>query len=144
MSALRYFTGKPCKRGHIAERTVSNKTCCECSRIRNSEFQKAYPEVSRASGARWRKKNSAHVKAKYALSNRKARGQTEAPTRPMPEQCERVGCARSGVLCEDHEKTTGRFRGWLCPQCNLGIVLLGDGAVGAAGALAYLEERRVA
>jgi len=27
-----YFTGKPCKRGHISERFVSNHTCVECSR----------------------------------------------------------------------------------------------------------------
>jgi 5-methylcytosine-specific restriction endonuclease McrA len=27
-----YFTGLSCKRGHIAERRVSNNTCCECDR----------------------------------------------------------------------------------------------------------------
>ena len=26
----RYFTGKPCKHGHIAERYTGNKTCCVC------------------------------------------------------------------------------------------------------------------
>jgi hypothetical protein len=29
----RYFTGKPCGRGHIAERTVSDSHCCECTRL---------------------------------------------------------------------------------------------------------------
>jgi hypothetical protein len=29
----RYFTGKPCKHGHIAERKVSKSTCVECSRL---------------------------------------------------------------------------------------------------------------
>jgi hypothetical protein len=28
-----YFTGKPCKRGHVAERFVSTYTCVECSRV---------------------------------------------------------------------------------------------------------------
>ena len=28
-----YFTGKPCKHGHIAERGVDNGTCRDCSRI---------------------------------------------------------------------------------------------------------------
>lgn len=28
----RYFTGRPCKRGHIAERFVSNGRCVECAR----------------------------------------------------------------------------------------------------------------
>jgi hypothetical protein len=26
----RYFTGKPCKRGHVVERYTSSKTCCKC------------------------------------------------------------------------------------------------------------------
>lgn len=28
-----YFTGKPCKRGHISERGVNTKVCRECSRL---------------------------------------------------------------------------------------------------------------
>lgn len=26
----RYYTGKPCKRGHDSERYVANGTCCQC------------------------------------------------------------------------------------------------------------------
>lgn len=29
--AARYFTGLPCKHGHVAERTTANKTCLVCS-----------------------------------------------------------------------------------------------------------------
>ena len=29
-----YFTGKPCKHGHVAERQVANATCVECERAR--------------------------------------------------------------------------------------------------------------
>ena len=28
--AARYFTGVPCKHGHVAERYVASKTCCAC------------------------------------------------------------------------------------------------------------------
>ena len=35
-----YFTGKPCKRGHVVERFASNKNCRECLRIRNRERTK--------------------------------------------------------------------------------------------------------
>ena len=41
----KYFTGKPCKNGHIAERFLSGYTCLECSRdqqLRSSEYRKAY------------------------------------------------------------------------------------------------------
>ena len=30
LGLLRYFTGKPCYRGHMAERLVSNRGCLEC------------------------------------------------------------------------------------------------------------------
>jgi 5-methylcytosine-specific restriction endonuclease McrA len=33
----RYFTGDPCKHGHVAERNVSTRICCECARIRAAE-----------------------------------------------------------------------------------------------------------
>lgn len=36
----RYFTGKPCKHGHVVERLVKNKTCITCSHI-SSETSKA-------------------------------------------------------------------------------------------------------
>ena len=35
-----YYTGKPCKHGHISERFASNKNCRECLRIRNRERTK--------------------------------------------------------------------------------------------------------
>lgn len=30
----RYFTGKPCTYGHITERQVNSRICCECNRLR--------------------------------------------------------------------------------------------------------------
>jgi len=32
---LRYFTGKPCKHGHVAERLLSNRECVVCARLRD-------------------------------------------------------------------------------------------------------------
>jgi len=50
---VRYFTGKPCIRGHISERFVSTKTCvaCGCENIRrwkaeNPEKAKAFKQAS--------------------------------------------------------------------------------------------------
>lgn len=39
MKSPRYFTGKPCKRGHVAERYVSTRTCVECADERCREWQ---------------------------------------------------------------------------------------------------------
>lgn len=35
----RYFTGKPCVKGHIAERKVGNGCCTECSKILTKEWR---------------------------------------------------------------------------------------------------------
>ncbi|KAA1013015.1 HNH endonuclease [Paraburkholderia panacisoli] len=43
-----YFTGKPCKYGHVAECQTVNYTCCECNRIKKSAQYKADLEKSRA------------------------------------------------------------------------------------------------
>ncbi|MBD9542914.1 HNH endonuclease [Ensifer sp. ENS04] len=43
----RYFTGKPCKHGHVAPRITSNRRCSECSRLARSK---------------WGEENEAHVK----------------------------------------------------------------------------------
>jgi len=38
----RYFTGKPCKHGHIAERDVANGNCRECVKLKKSDADKRY------------------------------------------------------------------------------------------------------
>jgi hypothetical protein len=43
----RYFTGKPCKRGHVCERLVSNRACLECDCERILERYAANPEKYR-------------------------------------------------------------------------------------------------
>ena len=39
-----YFTGKPCKHGHLSNRKTSNHECCECSRARNRDWFKNNPD----------------------------------------------------------------------------------------------------
>jgi hypothetical protein len=47
-----YFTGKPCKHGHVVERLVHNKNCVECRRACNATNQR-----------RWRRDNPEHWKS---------------------------------------------------------------------------------
>jgi hypothetical protein len=35
---LRYFTGKPCKQGHVAERLLSNRECVVCAKLRDVQW----------------------------------------------------------------------------------------------------------
>lgn len=69
----RYFTGKPCSRGHIAERQTSNYTCLECKKIADaSDFQK-HRKSRMEKSHQWKQSNPSkrrkHLKS-YYLKNR--------------------------------------------------------------------------
>lgn len=55
----RFFTGVPCKRGHIAERYTSIKSCVECARLLSAEFYKAHKDEVNARARIWARKNKA-------------------------------------------------------------------------------------
>ena len=38
--ATHYFTGKPCKRGHVAERYPNNGECVVCAKLRATKWKK--------------------------------------------------------------------------------------------------------
>ena len=61
MNAPKIWTGKPCKRGHIALRYAANKACLECIAIlENTEkkklLKKQYSEKNREKAATYGKK----------------------------------------------------------------------------------------
>lgn len=35
----RYFTGKPCRRGHVSERYAGNGNCCDCKKLRADAWE---------------------------------------------------------------------------------------------------------
>jgi hypothetical protein len=41
----RFFTGTPCRHGHLAQRYVSNTTCIACSVQHAAAWQRAHPEA---------------------------------------------------------------------------------------------------
>ncbi len=49
--------------------------------------------------------------------------------RPKPNKCEccgRLGTDSFRGICFDHDHKTGKFRGWICSECNLSIGFAGD------------------
>lgn len=129
-------------------------------RMRKLEIAKAYRErnkvVINARTAKWRKarrladpvaarecdrlareRNPEAARRASRESGRRAKG-LPAPPYPPPERCE--CCGRVMVKPHlDHCHLTGKFRGWLCGQCNQGLGLFGDTLAGARKAVAYLE-----
>jgi hypothetical protein len=71
-----YFTGKPCKRGHLANRLLSDRSCMECNPEKFKQLRReAYAanpdkerEVAKLRSREWRKLNPGHrnaLKSKY-------------------------------------------------------------------------------
>lgn len=60
--ASTYFTGKPCKHGHIAERYVANWTCVKCFSIRALAYQRKWrkekPEKQREYALKYSEKHN--------------------------------------------------------------------------------------
>lgn len=71
-----YYTGKPCRKGHVAQRRAINGCCTECEKEKNnSESRKAYMaqyadqnrDKIRKIASNWQKKNKGKVNANTAL-----------------------------------------------------------------------------
>jgi Recombination endonuclease VII len=104
----RYFTGKPCKNGHIAERRVIDRGCIPCNNEKARKWQSAHntPEKNR----KWNL-------AKYGPD-------TAIQYEILYEQQEGK-CASCGdfqpTLFVDHDHKLGKksgIRGLLCLWCN--------------------------
>lgn len=50
---VRYFTGKPCPHGHIAERYVAGRGCVACLKGHKTRWERANPEGQAARARRW-------------------------------------------------------------------------------------------
>lgn len=64
VGARRYFTGKPCKYGHIAERHIGGGNCIECA------AKQIVTQKTKDAAREYRKKNFVSIKAKRDKWNR--------------------------------------------------------------------------
>lgn len=71
-----YYTGKPCKKGHIALRRAANGCCTECEKEKNNseerkKYMSKYADKNRTKirkiASEWQKKNKGKVNANTAL-----------------------------------------------------------------------------
>jgi hypothetical protein len=70
----RYFTGVACKHGHLAERYIASKTCCECANATaNRTKAKDRAKYTASSGA-WQRKNPEKLAQYQRAQNAKRPG----------------------------------------------------------------------
>jgi len=63
-------------------------------------------------------------------------------------RCQNAGCQIPESECHkrlalEHDHETGKFRGWLCHQCNISLGLLKDDVQRVRGLANYLEQSKV-
>ena len=66
----RYFTGKPCKHNHVAEKLLSNRTCVQCLLIKKHERAQR-PDVKASDIARLNNYDKANPAAKLARTRKR-------------------------------------------------------------------------
>jgi 5-methylcytosine-specific restriction endonuclease McrA len=71
----RFFTGKPCKYGHLAQRFVSGRVCCECQKINSQKFAARHPDRIEANRAVQRAKSPDYFREYYQRNSSKRKSQ---------------------------------------------------------------------
>lgn len=166
----RYFTGQPCRHGHISERQATTSVCVQCYRIRIKEKQPRTYQLQKLWRARngdkvraqaKRRSSKPHVKARNAeryrqkklfdpdrLKREVARTKelreakfTALAGRPRPDKCEI--CSGGGKISFDHSHKTGKFRGWICGTCNSALGMVRDSPLVLRKLAEYVERNDV-
>ena len=111
--AKRYFTGKPCKHGHISERYISG-ACVECSVLKNKEQAAANPEALKAYKKAYYRVNSdiakARTKAWAAANPERAKARSEAWVAANPE---RLAARNKAYREANAERIAARNKAWV-------------------------------
>lgn len=164
---LRKVKGMPCKHHSNNEFCIRYmdikgrfKGCIQYQKKRKKErskdpkVKKQWAEYERIRKSKWtleekedfyKKRNEKLKNNPKSLENnkrlaRKRRGQINAPTRPMPNNCECCGKSKeSRDLYEDHNHETGLFRGWVCLPCNAHAIWTCEQSKLLENTLKYLE-----
>ena len=142
--------GTPCKRGHQGMRYVLNRGCVDCAhnnrRARKKEHA-AYMKIyrtkldykERTRRAQQKYRENPEVAVRVATFQARRRGEIatiEIPKRFKPTICDI--CGNAAKLSFDHCHKTGRFRGWLCQNCNAGLGMAKDSSQILSKMISYL------
>lgn len=134
----RYFTGRPCKYGHVAERHAAGAHCVECERLwvennrdfvrrRNSKWNKKNRPAMRAAVKRWALKDPEKAKRIKAASKKRnapkivvymARYVRDNPDKYRAYNSRRRARTRQGYSDADVQKLKALQRG-KCALCFL-------------------------
>ncbi len=111
----------------------STKTCAKCGKTKGiMEFR--YQQHTGKEG--YRRNECIQCEREY----QKQRNAAMKTAPPKSAVCQMPGCSNTENLVMDHDHTTGKFRGWLCPKCNSGIGAFKDDISRLSMAVIYLND----
>lgn len=136
-----YFTGKPCKHGHVSKRYSIDSTCVDCSEIRGkSNNRKMYDKKHYAkNSSSWRDKQLMRT---YNIS-------LDQYNRMLAEQnnkcviCNTMYDQSGKSMAVDHCHTTGAIRGLLCKNCNTALGSVKDDINILQNMITYLQSTQI-
>lgn len=83
MTTTHYFTGKPCKRGHVSNRFVSNGECVDCRREDQRKWVSNNREKDRAVFQKWKEAQPKGYWRKWSDKNRAKQNAAESRRRAV-------------------------------------------------------------
>jgi hypothetical protein len=66
LGLIRYFTGVPCKRGHLDYRLVVNASCISCANLANKKDREKHADKRSQKQKQWRTRNPENYRARNA------------------------------------------------------------------------------
>lgn len=140
----RYFTGLPCKNGHISERRTSDGDCIACRksyRTRQSDViavrRRAYRKKPEVKARRKRPSKADNLRWKYGLTMEEYEHFID-----LQENC----CLICETLfnedcwgCVDHCHETDTVRGILCNNCNTALGMMKENPTALRLMADYIE-----
>jgi hypothetical protein len=118
VGASHYFTGIPCKRGHVARRSVKNSVCLDCANVKAKQWQEARPGYRTQSSNRWRGNNPEAAAKQTAKANRKRRAQAPDLTRAEGKRYRDTHQDQIKAYAQQYNKTTTMLLSGIKCRCK--------------------------
>ncbi len=140
LGVLHFFSGKPCRNGHIAHRSTLKNNCMECARLGNARYKDSEKGKGKRAERIARKRadgtwdddvRNRTLKFEYGI------GIVEYEQMFQAQNGVCAICLRPEVVVDkkrnavrrlaiDHCHTTNKIRGLLCHACNTSIGKMND------------------